>query len=89
MRSFSTESSSTEVVFHSDRLPWRSSSSFSKDSTRVDLQMLESKFSSFPAISLIARFGGGGGGWWEKLKLKLTQPQVELEAWAELGKKRR
>ena len=49
--------------------------------------MLESKFSSFPAISLIARFGGGG--WWEKLKLKLTQPQVELEAWAELGKKHR
>ena len=31
--------------------------------------------------------GGCFGGWgvWEKLKLKLTQPQVELEAWAELG----
>ena len=28
------------------------------------------------------------GGWLDKLKLRLTQPQVELEAWAELGKKR-
>ena len=28
----------------------------------------------------------GGGGWLDQLKLRLTQPQVELEAWAELGK---
>ena len=28
------------------------------------------------------------GGWLDKLKLRLTQPQVELEAWAELGKNR-
>jgi hypothetical protein len=27
-----------------------------------------------------------GRGWWGKLKLKLTQPQVELEAWDEPGK---
>ena len=27
----------------------------------------------------------GGGGWLDLLKLRLTQPQVELEAWAELG----
>jgi hypothetical protein len=33
------------------------------DSTRVDLPMLQSKFCSFPAISLLARVGGGGGGW--------------------------
>ena len=25
-------------------------------------------------------------GWLDKVKLKLTQTQVELEAWAELGK---
>ena len=30
------------------------------DSTRVDLPMLESKFRSFPAISLLARVGVGG-----------------------------
>ena len=27
------------------------------------------------------------GGWLDKVKLRLTQPQVELEAWAELGNK--
>jgi hypothetical protein len=50
--------------------------------------MLESKFRSFPAISLLSRVGVGGwlGGWGlGKLKLKLTPPQVELEAWLELG----
>ena len=31
--------------------------------------------------------GGSGGGWLDKVKLRLTQPQVELEAWAELDKK--
>ena len=33
--------------------------------------------------------GGGVGGWLDQLKLRLTQPQVELEAWAELGKNKR
>ena len=53
--------------------------------------MSESKFCSFPAISLLAWVGRGGGGGdgggdvWGILKLKLTKPQVELEAWAELG----
>ena len=32
------------------------------DSTRVDLPMFESKFRSFPAISLLARVGWKGGG---------------------------
>ena len=36
-----------------------------------------------PDISLLARVRVGLMG---KLKLTLTQPQVELEAWAELGK---
>ena len=63
-----------EMVFHQGRLPLMSSSmefvfpisKFFKidlDSTRVDLPMLEIKFCSFPAISLLARVGGGGGNW--------------------------
>jgi hypothetical protein len=28
-----------------------------------------------------------GGGWLDQLKLRITQPQVELEAWPELGNK--
>ena len=47
--------------------------------------MLESKFCSFPAISLLAQVGVGVVGW-RKLELKLTQPQVEVEAWDALGK---
>jgi hypothetical protein len=57
--------------------------------TSVDLQMLESKFCSFPAISLLARVvvaqdmcwwwsricGGGGAGYVVgKSRIKLTQP---------------
>ena len=30
----------------------------------------------------------GVGGWLDQMKIRLTQPQVELEAWAELGKKK-
>ena len=26
-----------------------------------------------------------GGGWLDQMEIRLTQPQVELEAWAELG----
>ena len=48
--------------------------------------MLESNFCSFPTISQLARGWVGGGGWGE-LKLKLTQPQAELELWAELDNK--
>ena len=48
--------------------------------------MSESKFCSL----LLASFDQlyhylPGGGRWGKLKLKLTQPQVEIEAWAEIG----
>ena len=42
--------------------------------------MLESKLRSFPAK--LAQQGGWGE--WEELKLKLTQPQVELETWVKL-----
>ena len=29
--------------------------------------------------------GGGGLGWPDQMEIRLTQPQVELEFWAELG----
>ncbi len=29
-----------------------------------------------------------GGGWLDQMGIKLTQPQVELEAWAEFGKRK-
>ena len=66
-----------EVVFHFFKI-----FKIDLDSTRLDLPMLESKFCSFSAISLLDRWGG-----WGILELKLTQPQVELEAWAELNNK--
>ena len=28
---------------------------------------------------------GGWRGWLDQMKIRLTQPQVELESWAELG----
>ena len=52
-------------------------------STRVDLQMLESKFRSFPAISLLVRTGGRV---LEETKLRLTQPSLAGTG-AELGNK--
>ena len=61
------------------------SSSTNLDSIRVDLPMLESKFCSFPAIFLLFQWMVLGG-WMGETKSKLTQSQVELEAWAELGK---
>ena len=34
----------------------------------------------------LSRAGWGlVGGWLDYVKIRLTQPQVELEAWAELG----
>ena len=63
-----------EVVF-----PFSKIFQINLDSTRVDLPMLESKFGSFPAISLLVRgWGWGGGGWVgetdikAKLSLKLN-----------------
>jgi hypothetical protein len=43
--------------------------------------MLESKFCSFPAISLLFQAGG-----LEETKLRLTQPSL-AGTWAELGNK--
>ena len=57
-------------------------------STRVDLQMLQSEFFSFPAIAQLVRVGGcrgylvGGcrvyvaGGQLEESRLRLTQPSL-------------
>jgi hypothetical protein len=75
-----------EVIFHLIKL-----SLIVLSSNGVDLQLLESKLCYFPAISLLFRTAGQTAGRTvrrlEKSILRLTQPQVELEAWAELGKK--
>ena len=47
-------------MFHGGRLPFFQNFQIDLDSTRVDLPMLESKFRSFPAISLLAQVGGFG-----------------------------
>ena len=46
--------------------------------------MLESKLRSFPAKLAPLTPTQGGWGEWGELKLKLTQPQVELETWVKL-----
>ena len=71
-----------EVLFHLIKI-----SLIVLSSNGVDLQLLESKLCYFPAISLLFRTAGRPAGRLEKSILRLTQPQVELEAWAELGNK--
>ena len=72
------------IIFHWGHLP----SKIVVSHTKVDLQMLESQFSTFSAISLLFRTDGRvAGGLLEKSRLRLTQPSL---AWtgAELVKNR-
>ena len=55
-------------------------------SNRVDLQLLESKFCSITAFSILFQTDGRAGGRLEKSILRLTQPSL-AGTWAELGNK--
>ena len=69
-----------EVLFHLIKI-----SLIVLSSNGVDLQLLESKFCYFPAISLLFRTAGRPAGRLEKSILRLTQPSL-AGTWAELGK---
>ena len=86
--------SSFIVVIHEGRLPFYQRYPIVFSFTSVDLQMLVSKFCSFPAISLLARVvvaqdmwwwlpmicGGGGAGYVVgEIKNKANSAQLELE----------
>ena len=79
----SLRSSSMEVVFHGGRLHSFKILKIILSSTRVDLEMLQSKFSWFPAISLFFRAAAWVG---VLIENKTNSAQLELELGLSLAK---